>query len=157
MWISGFFFTQSFLTGLKQNYARKYVIAIDIIDFDFEVVDDPTKYDMKKQAPDGAYIFGLFLEGCRWDSEQHVLNESQPKVLFTKMPNIWLKPMKKEDIVLGHRYLCPVYKTLARRGTLSTTGHSTNYVVTMRLSMMRRHQSAWWTKRGVALITALND
>lgn len=69
MWISGFYFTQSFLTGLKQNYARKYVIAIDIIEFDFEVVDDATKYDMNKQAPDGAYIWGLYLEGCRWDAE----------------------------------------------------------------------------------------
>ena len=112
---------------------------------------------MSKEAPDGAYVWGLYLEGCRWDAEQHVLAESHPKVLFTKMPSVWLKPAKVADIPAGHRYACPVYKTLARRGTLSTTGHSTNYVVTMKLNMMQKHKSGWWTKRGVAMITQLND
>ena len=102
IWISGFFFTQSFLTGVKQNYARKHVIAIDQIDFDFEIMSDPSKYNLAAGPEDGAYNYGLFVEGCRWSSDQNQLAESHPKILYTAMPHIWLRPMKKADIDRGH-------------------------------------------------------
>ena len=45
------------------------------------------------------------------------------------MPTIWLKPcLDTENLQQLGEYMCPTYKTSIRKGTLSTTGHSTNYV-----------------------------
>ncbi len=151
-WLSGFFFTQSFLTGCLQNYARKYTIPIDLLAFEYHI--QPTR-TAQARPEEGQYINGLYLEGARWDPDQSTIAESQPRILFDSLPIIWLKPGEKSKFKIEGTYECPVYKTSARRGVLSTTGHSTNYVMSMRIPTNVGEDV--WIRRGVAGLLALND
>ena len=69
-WVSGFFFPQAFFTGTQQNYARKHTIAVDQISFDHIVMNKMTYKDVKAKPESGCYIYGLYLEGCRWDYDE---------------------------------------------------------------------------------------
>jgi len=57
-WISGFFFTQSFLTAVLQNYARKHKIPIDQLDFEFEI----TQFETSVNA---APSYGVYINVCK--------------------------------------------------------------------------------------------
>ena len=154
-WLSGFFFTQSFLTGTLQNYARKHQVPIDLISYDFEVRTDLDK-DSPDGPEDGSYIYGLFLEGARWDHKDQVIAEPFKRQLWSVMPVIHLKPCISSKIPTDQLvYPCPLYKTSARRGVLSTTGRSTNFVLA--INLISKLEETHWVKRGVALLSQLDD
>ncbi|KAJ3333612.1 Dynein heavy chain 7, axonemal [Blyttiomyces sp. JEL0837] len=114
-WMSGFFFTQSFITATLQNFARKYTIPIDELGLEFEVMNL------------------LTIESSPAAPENGVTADIKPK----------------------STYDCPVYKTSARRGVLSTTGHSTNYVICIKLPSDKPEKH--WILRGVASLLQLDD
>ena len=151
-WISGFFFPPAFLTGAKQNYARKTGIAIDLIDFEFELMKES---NYTEKPTDGVYTIGFFFEGARWDPELMLLGESKPKELFSPAPIIYFFPLPLEEMKPYPHYNCPVYKTADRRGILATTGHSTNFILFVRVPSDR--PESFWVGRGTAMISQLDD
>ena len=152
-WISGFYFPQAFITGVMQNHARKYQLPIDTVTYGYGIQDEPVE-SVKQPPTDGAYVYGMFLEGARWDPERQTLAESRAKELTTELPIVHLLPIANRKPPKDGFYECPIYKTLSRFGVLSTTGHSTNFVMTIEVPSDR--PQAHWIKRGVAGFAALN-
>jgi dynein heavy chain len=147
-WMPGLFFPQSFLTGILQNHSRKYQIPIDKLSFEAVIIpDDP---DSLTRAPaDGAYIHGLFFDGAAWDSNLKSLGDTETNAVYTNCPVIHIipRPDFKHPV---QDYLCPVYRTSERAGVLSTTGHSTNFVVALNVPTNEKPDK--WILRGAALL-----
>ena len=151
-WFSSFSFPQAFMTAVLQNYARSSKTAIDLLSFDFKIKDNLKPADIKQKPENGVYVYGMFLEGARWNFETHLMDDSIPKELYTDVHFI---PVKERKAPTTGVYYCPLYRVLSRAGTLSTTGHSTNYILFVELPT-DRPQSVW-IKAGVAMFLALKQ
>ena len=140
------------MTGALQNYARAKQLPIDKLGLDFEVI-----IDEENAVPpnEGINVKGMYMEGFKWEPQAKVVAESDAKILFTECPMIWFKPCLKVDIGEEGIYKCPLYRTMERRGTLATTGHSTNFV--LKVSLPSDRPPSHWIKRGAAMICALTD
>jgi len=164
-WLSGFFFTQSFLTGVQQNFARRQRVEIDTLHWEFEFLMQE-RTDKFTPPQSGCYVWGVFLEGAGWNKTKTQLCESEPKILHVPFPVTWLKPTQEEPPaemdqsgLPGVCYKCPLYKTSERRGILSTTGHNSNFVMPFTVPIPDSGKAAdpnHWVKRGVALLCQLD-
>lgn len=95
----------------------------------------------------------MFMEGARWNYDRHYLDDSLPKELYTDVPMIHFLPVVNRQSQTSGVYLCPLYKVLSRAGTLSTTGHSTNFILNVELPSDR--DESIWIKAGAAMFLSL--
>uniref|UniRef100_A0A8C3IXU7 Dynein axonemal heavy chain 6 n=1 Tax=Chrysemys picta bellii TaxID=8478 RepID=A0A8C3IXU7_CHRPI len=145
-WISGFFFPQGFLTGKKKvnksNVHARFCILVTCCLFQL------------LSPEDGVLVHGMFMDASRWDDEEMVIEDALPRQMNPMLPVVHFEPHRNYE-PNPSLYQSPLYKTGARAGTLSTTGHSTNFVVTVLLPSKR--PSDYWISKGSALLCQLNE
>jgi len=153
-WISSFFFPQGFLTSVMQAFARSNLVPVDILTHQVVVqdFDDPTV--VEEAVAEGILVHGAFMDGCAWSNELMVLDDQQPGMMYVQCPVLHMIPTPNYTPD-PKKYFAPFYKTSERRGVLSTTGHSSNFI--MVIEMDTEQAPAYWVLKGAALLSMLND
>lgn len=146
------------MTASMQLHARKTRLPIDTLTFATKMREFADHTIVTENPPNGVNVHGLFIQGAGWDFPGGIIAESDKLVLFVLLPVIWLEPILLEELatVNAGKYQCPLYKTSERKGTLSTTGHSTNFVMYMYIPTDKA-DLGHWIRRGVALLLLLDD
>jgi dynein heavy chain len=147
-WMGGFFFPQSFMTGILQTYSRKHLVPVNTLSFRTETLKE-TMEQIMRPPEDGVYIYGMFFDGADWDKTTMTMTDPNVGTSYAPVPVIHLLPSPHykpppED------YICPVYRTQIRAGILASTGLSTNFVVAVHLKVQEPPE--FWTMRGAAVL-----
>lgn len=139
-WISGLFNPQSFLTAIMQVTAQAQNLELDKLSISTEVSKKSDIADFSAPSRDGALVYGLSLEGARWNLSACMLEPSNPREMSCTMPVINCRTATN-DRVEPNVFQCPVYKTQARGPT---------YVFSAQLKT--KAPSAKWVLAGVVMI-----
>jgi len=115
---------------------------------------DKEQSAITSKPENGIYIYGLFLDGGRWDSRTHSLADALPGEMYSRMPVIHFNP-ERLYVQPSGTYAAPIYKTSVRAGVLSTTGQSTNFIIAANLPS--KEPADYWVLKGTALLCQLND
>uniref|UniRef100_W5MKY4 Dynein, axonemal, heavy polypeptide 9 like n=1 Tax=Lepisosteus oculatus TaxID=7918 RepID=W5MKY4_LEPOC len=140
VWLSGLFNPQSFLTAVMQSLARKNEWPLDKMHLTVDVTKK-FKEEFNQPAREGAYIYGLYMEGARWDTQGGYLAEARLKELTPGVPVIFVRAIPNDRQETRNIYECPVYKTKLRGNTYVWTFH-----------LKTRERPAKWVLAGVALL-----
>lgn len=114
VWLGGLFNPQAFLTAISQQTARKNEWPLDKVVLTIDVTKKYNSGDFSSPPREGAYLYGLYMAGARWDTQTGLIQDARLKELCPPMPVIFCKaiPVDKQD--LRGTYSCPTFKTVER-------------------------------------------
>uniref|UniRef100_A0A4W2H6H3 Dynein axonemal heavy chain 14 n=1 Tax=Bos indicus x Bos taurus TaxID=30522 RepID=A0A4W2H6H3_BOBOX len=183
-WLPAFFFPQAFLITVLQDYGRSQGVSTDALTFTHHVISDTTdvkdkefsiiiqkKLNIVRRAFKGTdpthvgvHVFGLFIEGARWNHKEKILEDSLPCEICCDFPEIYFLPTKisterstvsKQTEPELYTFECPVYQTPERSSILTAAGLSSNFLTSVYLST-KKPPSHWITMQ-VALLCEENE
>ena len=145
---------QGFVTAVLQVHARKRRVPIDAVHLTFSVTEYASGKSVPTPPAHGVYVDGIVLEAARWDPAANCLSEPLPGVMTSPLPVLHITPQHTSapNTEATPRYSCPLYKTAGRAGSLTTTGQSSNFVMSVDLPMLPGTDADHWVLQGVALV-----
>jgi dynein heavy chain len=143
--ISYMFNPQSFLTAIMQKTAQINKLELDKLTILTEVTRKNVE-QTESRSRDGAFVTGLFLEGARWNWQAGVIDESEPREMFSAMPVVGCKAILVDKMEKQGVYSAPCYKTAQRGPTFVFFG-------TLRTKL----PVAKWILGGVCMIMEIAD
>ena len=140
-WLPGLFCPTAFLSAVLQSIASRNGWPLDNCELRTEVTKKMPD-EIGAPARDGAYIYGLLLEGASWDLQTSSLENGKFKELICEMPVILVKAVLGPDQegLDDSFYQCPLYKTRQRGATYA-----------WQIGLRSKVPTSRWVMAGVAL------